>query len=72
MAPNATNHSPGRMGRVLHRLFPNRRRAAAELAIEVVALLLELSIVAHVAVAIVAHLMLSLCCKHRPGTMPGR
>jgi hypothetical protein len=38
MAPNATHHSPGRMGRIYHWLFPSRRRVAAELAIGIVAL----------------------------------
>jgi hypothetical protein len=36
------------MDRVLHRLFPSRRRLIAELAIEIAALLLQLPLAMHV------------------------
>jgi hypothetical protein len=60
MAPNATHHSPGRMGRVLHWLFPSRRCTAAELAIEVLALVLQVPLAAHLLIAVAAHLAIEL------------
>ncbi len=66
MATNARNHhSPGRVDRVFHRLFPSRRRLIAELAIEIAALLLALPLAVHVLVAIAAHKVIRHCRRRR-------
>jgi hypothetical protein len=58
MAPNANHHSPGRVRRALHWLFPSRRRTIETLAVEVAALPLALPLVLHAAVGAVAHLVI--------------
>jgi hypothetical protein len=58
MAPNATHHSPSRVGRVVHRIFPSPRHAIAELAIAVAALALAVPLALHLFLAVVAHHLL--------------
>jgi hypothetical protein len=57
MAPNATNHQPGRTARVLHWLFPSRTIAAITLTVEIGLTALGLPLWAHVLVAVLLHLL---------------
>jgi hypothetical protein len=53
MAPNATNHHfPGRTGRLIHALFPSRRKAGFILAVDIAAWLLGLPLPVHLIVAL--------------------
>ena len=61
MAPAASHRRiPGRTGRVLHWVFPSRRRTLIALAVEVAAVLLKLPLLAHVMAAVVTHLSVAL------------
>ena len=63
MAPTTSNRNPGRMAQVVHLLFPSYRWAMVALAVEVAALVAQLPPVAHVVVAVAAHIAIAAAAR---------
>ena len=57
MAPNATNHNPGRAASAIHWLFPSREHLAITIAIEMALTVLGVPLWAHLLLGALAHLI---------------
>jgi hypothetical protein len=57
MAPNATNHHPGRTASVIHSLFPSRKHLAITIAVEMALTAIGLPLWTHLLLGALAHLI---------------
>lgn len=60
MAPNATNHTPGRTARAIHWLLPSRQLVVLSLVADIGLVVLRLPVWVHLLLIVVPHLLVHL------------